>query len=369
MNGTLSAAARRLERVRSCLEDHKLAGFLVTHLPNLRYLTGFSGSNGWLLIGPSQTIFATDGRYEEQAEEEIPSDLGLEIMVPKDGILPELAARAGAEFGDAAVGFDGRHVSYTDCERLRDNGAPVEWSAVSGIVERFRAVKDEDEIAAIQRAADIAVAALRETLPIVEPGLRELDIACELDYRMRRLGAEGPAFETIVASGPRTSLPHAATGERRIEVGDLLLCDFGARWRGYCADITRTFVVGPPQPRQREVYQAVLEAQHKACQALRHGVPAVEVDAAARSVFEAREMEDAFLHSTGHGLGLEVHEAPRLFRKAEERLEARMVVTVEPGLYFPGWGGVRIEDDMVVTEGQPRSLVDFEKDDLKSLPA
>ncbi len=360
--------AGRLERARARLGELDLQALLVTHTPNLRYLTGFTGSSGWLLLGSSRAIFATDGRYQRQAEEELAPDLGFELVVLSDGILAELAKLAAQQFEGPRVGFEAQHLSYADWQRLVEAGRGAEWVAVHGVVEDLRAVKDEAEIDAVASAGRIAVQALQETLPLITPGVREAEIAAELDYRMSRLGAEGPAFATIVASGPRTALPHASTGQRRIRAGDLLLCDFGARWRGYCSDLTRTFVVGAPTARQAEVYRLVLAAQRAACQRLRAGASGAEVDAAAREEFAAGGLEDHFPHSTGHGLGLEVHEAPRLYRRSEEPLRSNMVVTVEPGLYFPGWGGIRIEDDFVVTEGAPRVLADLDKVELRALP-
>ena len=369
MKDSASAAARRLARAREMIADRGLDGLLVTHLPNLRYLTGFSGSNGWLLLSGDRAIFFTDGRYAEQAGDEIPDDLGVDLQVPRDGLLGELAKRADVELGGSKAGFEGRYLSYGDWTRLRDGAGAVEWESVSGIVESLRAVKDDDEIAAIEKAAAVAAQALLETLPCIAIGVREIDIAAELDYRVTRLSVGQPAFETIVASGPRTALPHAATGRRTLEEGDLLLLDFGARWEGYCSDLTRTFVIGEPAPRQREIYEAVLEARREAVAALRPGAVAADVDDAARAVFRARGLEDRFLHSTGHGLGLEVHEGPSLRREGEGGVVAGMVVTVEPGLYFPGWGGIRIEDDLLVMADGSRPLVDLERDRLVALPA
>ena len=266
------------------------------------------------------------------------------------------------------LGFEGPHLSYANWHLLVEGCDGVTWQAKSGLVERLRAVKDEQEIAAISKAAEIAAAALQRTLSFVEPGVKEVDIASELDYRMVRTGANGPAFETIVASGPRTALPHAATGRRSLSEGDLLLFDFGARWNGYCSDLSRTFVLGQASRRQTEVYETVLEAQRAALGALRAGATGAGVDAAARTAFAKADLEDRFPHSTGHGLGLEVHEGPRLGRLGEEVLESGMVVTVEPGLYFPGWGGVRIEDDVVVTQGKPDPVVELERDRLRELP-
>ncbi|UCC72391.1 MAG: aminopeptidase P family protein [Gemmatimonadota bacterium] len=369
MNNASSTAAQRLARVRASLAEHGLDGLLVSQIANVRYLTGFSGSSGWLLLGSDRALFFTDGRYETQAEEELPGDVDLELVILRDGSIAGLSQRAAQEFAGRRVGFEGQHVAYGDWERLRGEDEAVEWQSVPGVVEALRAAKDDDEIALIGKAAEIAAAALLETLPTVRPGMREVDVAAELEYRMRRLGAEGAAFEVIVASGARTALPHAATSEREMREGDLLLIDFGARWRGYCSDMTRTFVLGEPQARQREVYDLVLAAQQAACAALRDGVTGAEVDAAARAVFTARGLEDRFPHSSGHGLGLEVHEGPRLGRRSEERLQPGTVVTVEPGLYFPGWGGIRIEDDLVVTTSGAGVLVELEKHRLRSLPS
>jgi Xaa-Pro aminopeptidase len=363
-----NAAAQRLARIRLRLSELGLDALLVSHLPNVRYLTGFSGSCGWLLVGADRAIFATDGRYEQQAGEEIGTDADVELMVVRDGVFGELAGRAAQEFAGARVGFESGHLTYADWERLREHGDGVMWEAVTGTVEGLRAVKDPDEIAALEKAARIAAEALQQTLAMVEPGVREVDIAAELEYRMRRLGADGPAFETMVASGARSALPHAATSLKEVREGDLLLIDFGARWGGYHSDLTRTFVVGDPTSRQEEVYRLVLEAQAAASAALQAGRSGDEVDEAARSVFERCGTADRFTHSTGHGLGLEVHEGPRLGRKSEARLEANMVVTVEPGLYFPDWGGVRIEDDLVVTAARPRPLVELRKGELEAVP-
>jgi Xaa-Pro aminopeptidase len=363
-----SPAARRLARVRAGLAERQLDGLLVSHVPNLRYLTGFSGSSGWLLLDEDRAIFVTDGRYETQAEQELPDDAGFELLVLRDQAFAGLAERASHEFAGRRLGLEANHVDVGQWERLRDADGAVDWRSVHGLVEEVRAQKDDGEIALIRQSAEIAAAALNETLPLAQPGTREVDIAAELEYRMRRHGAEGSAFETIVASGGRSALPHAATSERQIGEGDLLLIDFGARWRGYCSDLTRTFVVGGADARQREIYDLVLAAHEAACSALHDGALGSEVDAAARRSFEAAGLEERFPHSTGHGLGLEVHEGPRLGRRSEEPLRPGTVVTVEPGLYFPEWGGIRIEDDLVVTAEGATPLVPLEKGRLRALP-
>lgn len=367
MKGLESSAARRLARVRAGLAERELDGLLVSNIANLRYLTGFSGSSGWLLLDDVRAVFVTDGRYETQAQDELPGDAGFELLVLRDRPLAGLAERAAQEFAGRRLGFEGNHVAVDELERLRGEDEAVDWRSVIGFVEEGRVQKDESEIALIRKAAEIAAAALADTLPLIRPGIREREIAAELEYRMRRHGAERAAFETIVASGERTALPHAATSDRQIGEGDLLLIDFGARWRGYHSDLTRTFVVGGADDRQRETYDLVLAAQEAACSALREGVPGSEVDAAARRIFDAEGLEDRFPHSSGHGLGLEVHEGPRLARQSEEPLRRGTVVTVEPGLYFPEWGGIRIEDDLVVSEEGATTLVSLEKGRLQSL--
>ncbi len=360
--------ADRVARVRARLAELELQLLLVTHLPNIRYLTGFSGSSGWLLLGHDRAIFFTDGRYQRLAEEQLAADVDLELLILRDDILGEVSRRASKLWPNEQLGFEAQHLCYSDWRRVVEAGNGREWAPVDGVVETLRAIKSDAEIAEIAEAGRIAAQALEDTLALVEPGVREAEIAAELDYRMARHGSEGPAFATIVASGPRTALPHAGTGSRRVEDGDLLLCDLGARRRGYCSDLTRTFVIGTPTPRQAETYARVLAAQAAAGERLRAGVPGAEVDAAARQVFEEAGCEAQFTHSTGHGLGLEVHEGPRLHRENAEGLRRSMVVTIEPGLYFPDWGGIRIEDDFVVTDGEPRALVALEKNALRSLP-
>lgn len=368
MSSSETSWGRRVNGARAAMSELGLDGLLVSNLPNIRYLCGFSGSSACLFITPDDALFFTDGRYEEQAQSELAHDTGLEVEVTQNGLLSLLAPAVATRFGGRRAGFEAGHLVYRDWDRLREEAEPVEWTATTGLVERLRMRKEPAELEAIRKAARVASAALDATLKLVRPGMTEIEVAAELDYHMARHGSPVPAFETIVAGGPRSALPHAQPGARRIEAGDLVLIDFGARLEGYCCDITRTFVMGEPSQRQLQAYDSVLEAYRAACSALAPGVRAADVDAAARRVLESNGLGGAFPHSTGHGIGLEVHEGPRLHRRSEEALADGMVVTVEPGLYFQGWGGVRIEDDLVVSAQGGRSLVDLPKEKLGSLP-
>lgn len=337
---------RRGERqaaLRVALEGEGLDGLLVTHLPNIRYLTGFSGSAALLLVRPDTTTLITDFRYAAQA----PSEAGEAAVVEIDqkSVWERLAGLLSAAPA-AALGVESQALTVRDAERVagltRGRVVPT-----TDLVERLRVVKSPEEVGAIRSAATLAQAALAEVLPTVRVGQTELEVAAALESSLRRRGSEWHPFPTIVASGPRAALPHARTSSRLIEAGEWLLLDFGAQVDGYCADLTRTVVVGArADERQRTVYELVRSAQRRALEHLHAGMTGREGDALAREVIAARGFGDAFGHSLGHGLGLEVHEAPRLAPTADTPLPLHAVVTVEPGVYLPGWGGVRLEDDV-----------------------
>jgi Xaa-Pro aminopeptidase len=325
------------------LEADGLGALLVTHLPNIRYLTGFSGSAGLLLVRPDAAALITDFRYAVQA----PAEIGTAAVVEIDqkSVWDRLGRLLAAD-PPAALGIESQALTVRDAERI---GALTRARLVptTDLVERLRAVKSPEEVAAIRAAADLAQAALAETLPTVRAGLSELEIAAALEGALRRRGSEWHPFPTIVASGPRAALPHARTSPRTVEAGEWVLLDFGAQVDGYCADLTRTVVVGArADERQRTIYELVRTAQRRALDHLRAGLTGREADALARDVIAARGFGDAFGHSLGHGLGLEVHEGPRLAPTADAVLPLHAVVTVEPGIYLPGWGGVRLEDDV-----------------------
>jgi Xaa-Pro aminopeptidase len=349
---------RRAERqtaLRAALVGEGLDGLLLTHLPNIRYLTGFTGSAAMLLVRADATILITDFRYATQA----PGEAGSAAVVEVDQ--KSVWERLGRVLSTAPVetlGIEGNSLTVRDAERVsgltRARVVPT-----ADLVERLRMVKAPEEVAAIETAAALAQDALAEVLPGIRTGQTELDVAAALEGALRRRGSEWHPFPTIVASGPRSALPHAGTSDRVLCRGEWLLLDFGARVDGYCADLTRTLVVGArADERQRTIHELVQTAQHRALELLRAGMTGREGDALAREVIAARGMGDAFGHSLGHGLGLEVHEAPRLAPTAENPLPVHAVVTVEPGVYLPGWGGVRLEDDVYLGPEGPRRLSD-----------
>lgn len=345
----------RQAALRAAIQREGLDALLVTHLPNVRYLTGFSGTAALLVVTPDATVLISDFRYQVQAAEEVDGTAIVEI--DQRNVWARLArVLEGRRIG--TLGIEAGVLAVRDAERL----AVLPWLAVvptSDLVERLRAVKAPEEVDAIRRAAALARDALADVLPRVRPGDREQDIAADLEAALRKRGSEWHPFPTTVASGPRSALPHARSSERRVEAGEFLLIDFGAIVDGYCADLTRTVVVGArADARQREVYAAVRDAQRFAIERLRAGMPGRDGDALARELIDARGFGDAFGHGLGHGLGLEVHEAPRLSPLADAPLPAHAVVTVEPGIYLPGWGGVRLEDDIYLGPNGPEYLSD-----------
>jgi Xaa-Pro aminopeptidase len=336
----------RITALRERLASQGHEALVVQSLPNIRYLTGFSGSAGLLLVRPADIVLVTDFRYQSQA----PREAGDLIRIEIDRVnVWERLKRVLMERPPASCGFEAHITTVRDLERFRAMGGWA-WEGTRELVEELRMIKDVTEVAAIQTAAAVAHDALAQILPGVRAGEDEMAVAGRLEAALRQRGSEWHPFQTIVASGPRAALPHARTSRRVLERGDWLLLDFGAQVDGYCADLTRTVMVGArADGRQREVYQSVVAAQRRALDQIRPGMSGREADALARDVLIARGWGEAFGHSLGHGLGLEVHEAPRLSPTAEAPLPAGAVVTIEPGVYLPGWGGVRLEDDVYLT--------------------
>jgi Xaa-Pro aminopeptidase len=340
----VSAYQNRRRALRGLLVDRGLDGLLVTDLINIRYLTGFTGSNAALLIsaaGDENTVFCTDGRYETQSSVEVP-DLTRRIDRPCD-----LALLAGAR---GHIGFEAAAVSVAQHTQQIAAGRKVEFVGTVDLVEQLRAVKDPGEIDALRTACAVADRALAELIEsgAVRPGRTERQVGLDLDERMRRLGASDPAFETIVAAGENSAIPHHRPTSRALRAGDLLKLDFGAAVAGYHSDMTRTFVLGRPAEWQVEIYSLVAAAQRAGRGAAVVGATGGEVDAAARDLITEAGYGPQFAHGLGHGVGLQVHEAPSLARGQAGIISADMCVTVEPGVYLPGRGGVRIEDSGVV---------------------
>lgn len=352
---------QRLERLRSYLWEQGLDAFVVTAPVNRAYLTGFTGGAGLLLLSREGALLLTDARYVEQAKEEAP---GLEVRQTGREPVQDLAAVLRS-WGAVEVGFEADHLTVKRFRSWERELPEVQWREVGGAVERLRVIKEEGELASIREAVSIAEAALREVFSLLSAGRTESELALELEFSMRRRGATAPAFETIVASGPRGALPHGVASQRRLRRGDLVTIDCGALYRGYTSDLTRTFVLGKPDPRQREVYELVRLAQQEGIRAIRPGRTAREVDAAARRVIEEGGLGEYFGHGLGHGVGREVHEQPVVGPSSEEILQPGMVMTVEPGIYIPEWGGVRIEDMVLVTENGCEVLTSFTREFLR----
>lgn len=343
--------------------DDEVDLLLVTHAPNVFYLTGFRGSAGMLLAAPGETTLVVDSRYATAARrvlDEAPAAgapvtlVEVEVESSYEETLCELLRARGP----CRVGVEAEHMTLSRHEWMARTlaGSGVELYPTSGRVEAGRMVKDPGEVAVLREAAARISAVMAEMLAGLRPGRRERDVAADIDWAVRRAGFEGPAFETIVASGPNSALPHARPGDRELAAGDLVLLDFGGVREGYCVDVTRVAALGAPSARAVGWHDAVRAAHAAALAAARPGAAVAEVDAAARAALADRGLGDAFSHGTGHGLGIEVHEVPRIGRRRatdgpeEVRLAPGMVVTIEPGVYLPGEGGVRLEDDVVVTE-------------------
>jgi Xaa-Pro aminopeptidase len=342
----------RLGAIRGLLEEtgRPYAALFISRPENRAYLSGFTGSFGYLLITPGEALLFTDGRYVEQAAQQAPGWKVIRLQRPfEQSVIPEIK-----RLGLASIGFEADHLSYGDYSFWTEKIKETQWLPAPNLTALLRQRKDPAEVAAVRSAISIAERAFDNLLGLLKPGMTERAAAAELEFGMRKFGADAIAFDTIVASGVRGALPHGRATDKPIESGEFVTFDFGARVDGYNSDITRTiFVSGggkQPSQRQRQIYQLVQEAQLAGIEAVRPGVEASLVDQASRAVFEKAGLVEYYLHSTGHNLGREVHETPFMAPTDTTRLETGMVLTVEPGLYFSDWGGVRIEDDLLVTE-------------------
>ena len=345
-----------------------LSGLLITALPDLRYISGFTGSSAALAVTRRSARLFTDGRYKIQAAEEVRA-AQVEIVsgAPATAAVQWLAAQPAADI----AGFDPTHTTVADLQRWK-MALPARLrrsflvALAAPLVEPLRQVKDEAELSIMAEAAAVGCKLFDHILEYIQPGISEVDVAAELEHQARRMGAEGMSFDTIVASGQRSALPHGHATTAKLPRRGFLTLDFGVILKGYCSDMTRTIYLGSPKPDERNAYQAVLEAQEAGLAAVSAGVSCGDVDEAARSVLRKAGLAEAFSHSTGHGVGLEIHESPRLGAGQSTRLQAGMVVTIEPGIYLAGQFGVRIEDMVAVTRtgGQvltpaPKALIEL----------
>jgi len=341
----------RQKKLQESLSSSRLDALLITHLPNIRYLCGFTGSSGVLLITQKTNVFFTDGRYTEQARAEVQ---GAKLRIGKGAPMSSAGAWLSANRRKLAlksVGIEADHLRVADQTRLSKtlkSGSRLRQAPP--LVENARMVKDGEEIERLRAAVILGASLFDGALKTIRPGVRETEVAAEMEYAARRAGAEGMSFETIIASGPRSALPHGRASGAAIASEGFVVCDFGVILAGYCSDMTRTVFVGRIPAKARQMYEAVREAQQAAVEAVRPGARLGDVDGAARKLLRNNGLGRNFTHSTGHGVGLEIHEAPRVAAGKSEQLQPGMVITIEPGVYVPGVGGVRIEDMVLVTE-------------------
>jgi Xaa-Pro aminopeptidase len=348
---------RRLSRILELLEQKGLHACILKGMDNIFYVTGFRGSEGTALITRGDVLLLTDSRYITYAQEVAKGCIVIETRGKSD-ILDSLFQR----YGIGRVGFDSYHTTYQTYQSWTENSPAVEFVPLTNDIESIRQYKEPEEILAVKRAIDIATQAFTAVFEKIVPGRTEKEIANELDYTMRRLGADGPSFETIVASGPRAALPHAQPTDKTLEAGEAVIVDFGCQLDGYCSDETCTVLLGEIGNDMKEIYETVYNARQKGIEAVRAGLPAIELDMIGRGFIEEKGYGEYFRHGTGHGVGIAVHEPPSVTVKAEGLLEENMIITIEPGIYIPHLGGVRLEDMVLVTESRGEVLTRLRKD-------
>lgn len=338
----------RIKALRSLLRQHNVDAFIVTHLPHIRYLTGFSGSNAVLIVMPRSLFFFTDGRYTEQIKTELYPLPRLKTFIERD--VWQYVSDNSLLGNVGKVGFEAEHTTFAAVERMKKKLKPAKLVPLSGLPEEITVPKTADEVQHIKKAADLAARVYDYILNFVKPGMRENEVAAEISYQAKKLGSEGDAFDIIVASGPRGALPHGHASTKKLKKGELVTLDFGCIVNGFNSDMTRTFALGKPKALHKKVFDIVLEAEQAAVAAVRAGINAKELDAVARNIISEAGYGDNFTHSLGHGLGIKVHENPGIsFRSEKTSIPEGSVITIEPGIYISDECGVRIEDDVHVT--------------------
>ncbi len=347
----------RQNKLKTVIVEEGLDGILISRLSNVRYICGFTGSAGSCLITPNANYFITDGRYKEQSKKEVN---GFKRYIDY-GTHAEIAQKNNLIQNGLKIAFESEILSYNSYNQLTELFPEVKWESTKMILENLAAVKDESELKALRKAIEITDKVFDEVLHLIKIGVSEKSIALEIANRYWKY-AEGEAFATIVASGPNSALPHAQPGERKLEKGDFVVIDTGAKYGGYHADMTRTVVMGKPTKKHSEIYELVKKSQQAGIDTAKAGVACKDVDNATRNIIADAGYGDKYIHSTGHGIGLEIHTYPRLSQQSEETLKENNVVTIEPGVYLPDWGGVRIEDDILVKSNSAQALNKTTKD-------
>lgn len=353
---------KRIDAVRAQLQKENLDGVIVTHLDHIRYLTGFTGSSAMLIISRKAADFFTDFRYKDQSAKQVK---GAKIRIVRGDPTGTLKDFPQFNLQNHRYGFNGEYLTVSGQKRLSDALTKSILVPADSMFTELGWVKDADEVASITKAAAISDKAFERVLPLVRPGIRESEIAAELEYQMMMLGSERAAFESIIASGYRSALPHGIASKKKIQKGDFVTFDFGATVNGYVSDITRTVMVGKANPKQKKIYSLVLKANKAGIKKVKAGVAAKAVDAACRNIITRAGYGKNFGHGTGHGIGFFVHVGPRVSNISEDKLKVNNVLTIEPGIYISGWGGVRIEDDVVVTKSGCRVITTAPKNLLE----
>jgi Xaa-Pro aminopeptidase len=348
----------RIKQLQKIIQKENLDLLLVTSLSNVRYLSGYSGTNGLVLISPHESLFLTDFRYKDQVSEQVKYS---KIVIAERELILSLPSLSLLKSKRLKLGFEQNHLSCGTYRKLKTLLPNCLLVSTENLVESLSVKKDQNEIDKIKKAVSITDQVLSEILDFVKPKVKEQDIAAEIEYKFKKYGSSAPFFETIVASGKRSALPHGVASSKRIEKGDLVTLDMGAVYDGYTADLTRTVVVGKANKRQKEVYNIVLKAQKEAISKVKPKIKACDLDKVARDSIKKAGYEKYFGHGLGHGIGLLIHDNPTINPTSQQVLEPGMVITIEPGIYIPNWGGVRIEDDVLITQRGCEILTTAEK--------
>ncbi len=339
----------RLNQLLDIIDDIGLNGLYITNLTNIRYLTGFTGSAAILLVLNRESYFFTDGRYIKQSSTQVKQS---KIHIIDTSYFDAIHKNKLLFKNGLKIGFESYHLSVNNYNGLIKYFPNISWEPTISIIEKIASVKDQSEIDSLKTAIEITDYVFEKIISDIKPGVTEKYISAKISYLFKTNGAEGDSYESIIASGPNSALPHARPTDRKLQKSDFLVMDFGALYNGYHADMTRTLLIGPATKKHEEIYNIVLQAQLNGIKFAKAGVPCSLVDKACRDIIKKHNFEDFFNHSTGHGIGLEVHTLPRIHKSNNERLKINQVITIEPGIYLPDWGGVRIEDDCLIMDNK-----------------